>query len=97
MLPDAKKSIDVVKSPGVGSVCQPSDFIFLGTRRIFNMSISQLRLVCIHGHFYQPPRENPSLEYVERQAAPGDKLQLPGAIIVSIAIISSRDTSDFVT
>ncbi len=25
------------------------------------------RFVCIHGHFYQPPRENPWLEYVERQ------------------------------
>ncbi len=29
-------------------------------------------LVCIHGHFYQPPRENPGLETVEREesAAP---------------------------
>lgn len=30
------------------------------------------RFVCIHGHFYQPPRENPWLDVVERQesAAP---------------------------
>jgi (1->4)-alpha-D-glucan 1-alpha-D-glucosylmutase len=25
------------------------------------------RFVCIHGHFYQPPRENPSLEAIELQ------------------------------
>ena len=25
------------------------------------------RAICIHGHFYQPPRENPWLEVVERQ------------------------------
>jgi alpha-amylase/alpha-mannosidase (GH57 family) len=30
------------------------------------------KFICIHGHFYQPPRENPWLEYVELQdsAAP---------------------------
>jgi alpha-amylase/alpha-mannosidase (GH57 family) len=34
--------------------------------------MSQPRYVCIHGHFYQPPRENPWLEAVEVQdsAAP---------------------------
>ncbi len=34
--------------------------------------MSQPRYVCIHGHFYQPPRENPWLDVVEVQdsAAP---------------------------
>ena len=26
-----------------------------------------MKHICVHGHFYQPPRENPSLEYVELQ------------------------------
>jgi alpha-amylase/alpha-mannosidase (GH57 family) len=37
------------------------------------MTVSDIRrFVCIHGHFYQPPRENPWLEVVEAQdsAAP---------------------------
>jgi (1->4)-alpha-D-glucan 1-alpha-D-glucosylmutase len=29
--------------------------------------MSQERTICIHGHFYQPPRENPWLEAIERQ------------------------------
>src|ERR1700761_2049300 len=38
-----------------------------------DMSVSSaLHFVCVHGHFYQPPRENPWLEAVETQdsAAP---------------------------
>ena len=27
------------------------------------------RYICIHGHFYQPPRENPWLEAIEHQDA----------------------------
>lgn len=30
-------------------------------------SAAPTRFVCVHGHFYQPPRENPWLETVERQ------------------------------
>ena len=29
--------------------------------------MSDTRWVCIHGHFYQPPRENPWLDYIEQQ------------------------------
>ncbi|MFZ2491760.1 MAG: DUF3536 domain-containing protein [Thermoanaerobaculia bacterium] len=29
--------------------------------------MSQTRFICIHGHFYQPPRENPWLEAIETQ------------------------------
>src|ERR1700753_3901890 len=27
------------------------------------------RFLCVHGHFYQPPRENPWLDTIERQAS----------------------------
>jgi alpha-amylase/alpha-mannosidase (GH57 family) len=31
------------------------------------VSPKNMRYVCVHGHFYQPPRENPWLEAVEVQ------------------------------
>jgi alpha-amylase/alpha-mannosidase (GH57 family) len=36
------------------------------------MKTSKTKYVCIHGHFYQPPRENPWIEAIEREesAAP---------------------------
>jgi alpha-amylase/alpha-mannosidase (GH57 family) len=42
------------------------------SRKSASASQSSLRYVCVHGHFYQPPRENPWLETVEVQdsAAP---------------------------
>src|SRR6266571_3697032 len=38
----------------------------------YGVIIGMQRFICIHGHFYQPPRENPWLETVELQdsAAP---------------------------
>jgi alpha-amylase/alpha-mannosidase (GH57 family) len=37
-----------------------------------SLSVNENRYLCIHGHFYQPPRENPWLEAIELQdsAAP---------------------------
>src|SRR5215471_15608382 len=36
-----------------------------GTKK--NENGTRMRYVCVHGHFYQPPRENPSLEAIELQ------------------------------
>src|SRR3954466_14039608 len=43
-----------------------------GDRGIRSGIVTTDKWVCIHGHFYQPPRENPWLEAVELQpsAAP---------------------------
>ena len=36
-------------------------------RQIIRTIVAMERYVCIHGHFYQPPRENPWLEAIELQ------------------------------
>src|SRR5437899_1507856 len=40
---------------------------FLGSSGMRPGLILMDRYICIHSHFYQPPRENPWLETVERQ------------------------------
>src|ERR1700735_5382033 len=42
------------------------------TRKSASTTAAPQRYLCVHGHFYQPPRENPWLETVELQesAAP---------------------------
>ncbi|HEY1159663.1 MAG TPA: DUF3536 domain-containing protein [Terracidiphilus sp.] len=51
------------KTAGIATGCRHSVGIFMAASK---------RFICIHGHFYQPPRENPWLETVETQdtAAP---------------------------
>ncbi|MDR0310619.1 MAG: DUF3536 domain-containing protein [Acidobacteriota bacterium] len=38
-------------------------------KRFFSILTVMENYICIHGHFYQPPRENPWLEAIERQAS----------------------------
>src|SRR3984893_2185821 len=43
-----------------------SAVVRVARRNEFNYGVI-MRYVCVHGHFYQPPRENPSLEAIELQ------------------------------
>src|ERR1700712_177553 len=44
-----------------------SDFRSQSRKRLAYKPAAPNRYVCVHGHFYQPPRENPWLETVEVQ------------------------------
>ncbi|MEM6253059.1 MAG: DUF3536 domain-containing protein [Cyanobacteria bacterium P01_D01_bin.156] len=61
----------MVNSHSVTSSDLVSHELMTSEERAFD-GVSSEVYVCVHGHFYQPPRENPSLEAVERQpgAAP---------------------------
>lgn len=63
-----QKSIEYFRENNGIIIGQGRDFLALFAKKIYFKEMSQHRkYICIHGHFYQPTRENPWLEEVEVQ------------------------------
>jgi alpha-amylase/alpha-mannosidase (GH57 family) len=69
--PDASKSMPLPPNLRIAQAPRIRPIVISGMRRIgfllHGPAFLMERFICIHAHFYQPPRENPWIETVEQQ------------------------------